>query len=176
MVPTVKTASNHPRVEASEGRYVAARVSDFAGRDRLFVTVAGRAIGIFYVEGKYYALANRCPHQGADLCRGQLMRPVEATRPGEYRYVDAAYYVVCPWHGWEFDLATGQSYFDPERTRVKTYPVEVIDRASDGTDHPATKRVPGPYSVETFPVEVEDGYLVVSLHRPRRIGSARAKT
>jgi nitrite reductase/ring-hydroxylating ferredoxin subunit len=33
----------------------------------------------------------------------------------------------CPLHGWEFDLATGRSVFDPTRTRVKSYPVE-IDR------------------------------------------------
>ena len=50
----------------------------------------------------------------------------------------------CPWHAWEFDLRTGRSWFDPERTRVKAYPVEV--------EH-----------AETFPVSVEDDYVVVEL-------------
>ena len=31
----------------------------------------------------------------------------------------------CPWHGWEFDLETGKSLFDPEGERVKTYAVVV---------------------------------------------------
>ena len=35
----------------------------------------------------------------------------------------------CPWHGWEFDMRTGQSWFDPERTRVRRYEVEVVDAA-----------------------------------------------
>ena len=88
--------------------------------------------------------------------------------------------VRCPWHGWEYDLATGQSYFD---SRVKPYPVDVVDgeavqtqvdageagfaeaadRAEKATGLPAARLTPGPYVAETYPITVEDDYLVVTL-------------
>jgi 3-phenylpropionate/trans-cinnamate dioxygenase ferredoxin subunit len=33
----------------------------------------------------------------------------------------------CPWHGWEFDIASGRSLFDPDGVRVRNYPVTVED-------------------------------------------------
>jgi 3-phenylpropionate/trans-cinnamate dioxygenase ferredoxin subunit len=58
----------------------------------------------------------------------------------------------CPWHGWEFDVRTGQSWFDPAHMRVRRYPVTVAQGAS---------REPGPYRAETYPVTVEQQVLVV---------------
>ena len=79
--------------------------------------------------------------------------------------------VRCPWHGWEFDLRTGQSWFDPERTRVRSYRVSVEN---------AGEPVPGPYVAERYGVTVEDSYVVVDLEgdpgpalRSRRRGRAR---
>jgi 3-phenylpropionate/trans-cinnamate dioxygenase ferredoxin subunit len=54
----------------------------------------------------------------------------------------------CPWHGWEFDILTGRSIFNPHRTRVKAYDVTVEQKIDDE-------------SVETFPVSVEDGWVVL---------------
>ena len=34
------------------------------------VTIEGREIGVFNVHGEFYALRNRCPHQGGALCKG----------------------------------------------------------------------------------------------------------
>ena len=70
-------------------------------------------------------------------------------RPGEML-------IRCPWHGWEFDLRTGQSWFDPERTRVRSYRVTVEN---------AGEPVPGPYVAERYGVTVEDSYVVVDLGR-----------
>ncbi len=55
--------------------------------------VAGdRVIAVFNVEGRYFALDGICPHQGGPLGKGTLCGQV----------------VTCPWHGWQFDVATGQ--------------------------------------------------------------------
>jgi nitrite reductase/ring-hydroxylating ferredoxin subunit len=65
--------------------------------------------------------------------------------------------LACPWHGWEYDLATGQSFLGPGEPRVKSYDVTVErgDRVEGGD------RVPGPYVAETFPVHVEEDYVVI---------------
>ncbi len=49
------------------------------------------------------------------------------SRPQEYRYGLDDSVLRCPWHGWEFDIRTGRSLFDPERMRVTTYPTLVED-------------------------------------------------
>jgi 3-phenylpropionate/trans-cinnamate dioxygenase ferredoxin subunit len=174
----------------STDRYVVARADQLAEGGHLIVEVKGRSIGIFMVEGRYYALLNRCPHAGAELCRGVVVGHLESSRPGEYDFDPARRLLVCPWHGWEFDLSTGQSYIDPSRTRVRSYPVErasssaVVSSVAAGqmllagsADVDLTapisaghgRLVAGPYVAETVPVAVEDDCLVLSLrsHRPR---------
>ena len=58
----------------------------------------------------------------------------------------------CPWHGWEFDMRTGQSWFDPKRFKVRSYPVAVES---------GEELQKGPYVAETFPVRVEDSYVII---------------
>lgn len=135
-------------------RHIVARVGEIGPGQRKFLTVAGRTVGIFNLNGEYFALLNRCPHQGAPLCTGMLMSLVESSGPGEYSVVRPAEMLRCPWHGWEFDIRTGQSWCDPSKIRVKTYPVSVESGA---------QFVKGPYVAETYPVTVEDEYVVVDL-------------
>lgn len=110
----------------------------------------GKSIGVFNVHGEFFAILNRCPHQGAPLCLGEIVSDYESSRPGEYRLRESASLLVCPWHNWEFDVRTGRSYWDPARTRVRAYATSV-ERG----------RVPGPYQADRFPVTVEDEYVVV---------------
>jgi 3-phenylpropionate/trans-cinnamate dioxygenase ferredoxin subunit len=144
-------------------------VGDVPEGGRLIVDVDGRSIGVFRVDGRYYALLNRCPHLGAELCRGEVLGLLESDAPGRYRHDPNRKLLACPWHGWEFDLATGQSYFDPERTRVRPYAVaveagDVVARdVGDGRAALAGDLTKGPYMAETFPVSVEDDYLVLTL-------------
>ena len=50
------------------------------------------------------------------------------SQPLDYQYGLEGRVLRCPWHGWEFDLETGEKLFDPGcRARVKTYPVAVED-------------------------------------------------
>ena len=62
--------------------------------------------------------------------------------------------VKCPWHGWEFDIRTGKSWCDPGSVRVRQYTVVV---------KPGTELVEGRYVAESFPVRVENNYVVVEV-------------
>ena len=49
----------------------------------------GREIGIFNLDGEYFALANRCPHAGGPLCKGRIVGSSQSDGPGHYRLVAA---------------------------------------------------------------------------------------
>ena len=134
------------------GKHVVAAVGDIPPGARKVVTIANRAIVVFNVGGEFFALSDRCPHRGGSLSVGKLTGLVESSQPGEYRYSRPGEIIRCPWHAWEFDLRTGRSWCDPKRLRVRNYAVSV---------EPGTKLVEGPYVAETFPVTVEDEYIVV---------------
>ncbi len=66
-------------------RHVITKVDELeVGKSKL-VKVAGRDIALFNVKGEFFAIANRCPHEGADLCRGQVVGLAESDEPGKYR-------------------------------------------------------------------------------------------
>jgi 3-phenylpropionate/trans-cinnamate dioxygenase ferredoxin subunit len=140
-------------------KYVVAARDEIPPGARKLVTVAGRSVGVFNVDGEYFALLNRCPHQGGPLCSGSLMSAVTAAAPGEYEYHDAVTgpLLRCPWHGWEFAVRTGQSWVDPNKTRVRRYPVTVEPSG------PVQALVAGPYIAETYPVTAEEHVLVVEI-------------
>ncbi len=105
-------------------RYEVSSVDDLPPGERRIIPVGGRGgIGVFNVDGRYYALRNRCPHKGGPICLGRL-RP-HVTAEDVYTVERHEKQVLkCAWHQWEFDLATGQALYDPA-VRVKTYRVEV---------------------------------------------------
>lgn len=133
-------------------RFVVARTDEIPPGERKLVSVRGRDVVVFNVAGQYFALLDRCPHQGGSLCRGKLVGLVESDGPGRYRYHRPGEIVRCPWHGWEFDLRTGKSRFDPKRTWVKSYP---------SSAEPGAQVVEGPYVAETFEVKVDRDYVVI---------------
>jgi nitrite reductase/ring-hydroxylating ferredoxin subunit len=127
------------------GLHVVARTRELPPGERKIVEVEGRSIGVFNVGGRYYALRNVCPHQGAPLCLGTVTGTAAPSKPGEYSWEREGEILVCPWHGWEFDIMTGRSVFDPHRTRVRNYDVSV--GPSDG--------------VETYRISVEDDLVLL---------------
>ena len=133
-------------------KHVVARADEIPPGGRRIVEVANRSIGVFNVDGEFYGLRNRCPHQGGPLCEGRLLGALEADRPGEYRWSPVRRILSCPWHGWEFDVTTGQSWCDPGRLRAARYETEVVEG-----------RAMGPYVAETYPLTVEDRYVVVEV-------------
>ena len=133
-------------------RHVVAKAREIPPGGRKLVEIDNRAIVIFNLGGEFFALLNRCPHQGGSLHKGTLTGLVESSRPGEYRYSRKGEIIRCPWHSWEYDIRTGKSWCDPRRIRVRNYPVSV---------EPGGRLVEGPYVAQTFPVSVEDEYVVV---------------
>ena len=144
-------------------KHIIATVDEIAPGERKIVEVAGRSIGVFNVNGEFHAIRNNCPHQGGPLCAGYLTGFVLADKPGEYTYTKRGEIVRCPWHGWEFDVKTGQSWFDPAKMRVRSYPVAVEQLGPETLTPPAPGLEPGPYVAETYPVTVEQSYLVIEL-------------
>ena len=98
------------------------RQENIPPREGRSVRVAGTDIAIFNLSGRFLTIENRCPHQGGPLCDG----------------IVAGTTVVCPLHGWRFDLETGMAV-----------------RASK------------PACVTVYPTRVEDGVILVALDAPR---------
>lgn len=135
------------------------------GHRRIVAAPGNISIGVFNVDGRFYALRNICPHRKAPLCRGQITGQVTSDGPGDAQMHGPDQILRCPWHGWEFDIKTGQSVFNPHKVRVKSYPVTVeavagctaqgaAEGASASDDDPA---------IETYPVTVEEGMVTVLL-------------
>lgn len=75
-------------------------------------TPDGEEIALFNIEGNIYALNNECPHMGGPLGEGTIDRRGRC--------------VTCPWHGWEFDLTSGEC-INVEGERAKKISIEVRD-------------------------------------------------
>lgn len=88
------------------------------------VKAFGTTVAVFNVEGQVFALSNHCPHHGGPLCHGRISGAVLPSQPYEYRYGREGRVLICPWHGWEFDIESGRTIFDPS-VRVKIYEARI---------------------------------------------------
>ena len=84
-------------------------------------------IGVFRWDGKFYAYENLCVHQGGPACEGLIMHKVEDVLAADRTFVrqkfsDTQVHFVCPWHGYEYDLRTGEAIGD-RRLKLRSYPV-----------------------------------------------------
>lgn len=146
-------------------RYVVATVESIPPGSRHHVEVGGRGVAIFNVGGEFFALRDACPHQGARLSCGSVVPAVHADGPGRYRLDRAQSFVKCPWHGWEYDLRTGQSSFDPLHDRVRAYEAGVASGQTLVAQSEEAGRLTGPYVVETVSVSVSGNYVIVDMGR-----------
>jgi nitrite reductase (NADH) small subunit len=126
-------------------RYVVGRAEDLPPGSLRLIPVGRWGIGIFNVHGQYYALNNYCPHAGGPLCVGDVTGTTSAVAPYKVDWVRQGEIVICPWHGWEFEIATGRTITDPKRS-VRTYPVLVEDGMvilEAGADQAGHDELPG---------------------------------
>ena len=98
-------------------------------RSGILVRAGEVEAGVFMVKGRLHAYENRCRHQGGPVCTGeiigryeQVLRP-DGTVAGE-RFADDEVRIACPWHGWEYDLETGECTAD-RRFRLRRLEVRV---------------------------------------------------
>jgi 3-phenylpropionate/trans-cinnamate dioxygenase ferredoxin subunit len=96
--------------------------ADLERDGRVVARVEGREIGVVAGPDGPVAVRNRCPHHGAPLCLGQVVERL-AGAPGRYELTGGAA-LRCPWHGWEFDLASGGCLDEPT-LRVAVYPARI---------------------------------------------------
>ena len=88
------------------------------------VELGGPRIGLIRVGDEVHALADRCPHRGAPLCsRGEVVTGIEV-RNGRLTTGPPNALVRCPWHKWDFDIASGRCVVHPT-LRVRRYRVTV---------------------------------------------------
>jgi len=74
-------------------------------------------VGIYRHGGKYYAYRNHCLHQGGPACEGVMLPKVEDVFGPDrvlvsQRFDEGEMHIVCPWHGWEYKLETGECAAD----------------------------------------------------------------
>jgi nitrite reductase (NADH) small subunit len=91
------------------------------------ITADSAEIGVYRHGGKYYAYRNLCPHQGGPACEGIIMSKVVEVLGADRSFVGEAFddnepHIVCPWHGWEFKLETGEHAADA-KMRLKRYDI-----------------------------------------------------
>ena len=93
-------------------RYRIASRSEIAPGTGKVVVAGGRVLALFNVVGEFFAVDNSCPHRGGPLGEGHLTGKI----------------VTCPWHGWQFDLASGVSPLNPRHM------VRCVRLESEGDD------------------------------------------
>lgn len=81
-----------------------------AAGGRAWLRLPGLCIALFSVDGRFHAIDDSCPHQGASLAGGKV-------EGGSVR---------CPAHGLRFDLATGCMLQSPQ-LRVAVYPIHIVE-------------------------------------------------
>ena len=109
-------------------RTVVCPVDELPPGGRRLVRVGALEVGVFNVDGAYYALPNICTHQFGPLCEGVVAGTVVADAAHGFRrtWVQDGKVLICPWHGLEFDLTDGRCLAYP-RVKLRCYPVEVVD-------------------------------------------------
>ena len=99
---------------------------------RVVVDVDGVEIGIFRLDGELYAWENRCMHAGGPVCQGKLMNRVVERLDDSKRSLGDDFsdqlHIVCPWHGYEYDVRTGEH---PADASVRLRSVKVEEREGE---------------------------------------------
>ena len=104
-------------------------VGSFGDPGRKVIDAGGLEVGVFRLGSDFYAYENRCPHLDGPVCQGKMLplalEAVEADGTSTGRvFAKGSMNVVCPWHGFEFDIRTGQHPMD-QRVRLRRIPVRV---------------------------------------------------
>lgn len=137
-------------------------VEELQPGERKIVEVAERSIGVFNIDGDFFAIKNLCPHHFAPLCEGQITGTMQpADEVGEYNWLSEGKIIRCPWHKWEFDIRTGESVYNPHKLRTRSYETSVETSAcSPDTNGESTTCGDDP-PVDTYKTQVEKDMVIV---------------
>jgi nitrite reductase/ring-hydroxylating ferredoxin subunit len=86
--------------------------SDFDDPGRKIIGFERFEVAVFKLDGEFFAYLNHCPHQGGPACQGKIIAKVDEIIADDRTSKGMAFsktrmHVVCPWHGFEFDIRTG---------------------------------------------------------------------
>lgn len=103
------------------------KTSDMADGDRRIVISGKHEIGVFRKDGLFYAYSNYCVHAGGPVCEGLMINRVVDLIASDRTYLGQTFseeevHFVCPWHGYEYDLKTGECIGD-RRLKLKRFTV-----------------------------------------------------
>ncbi|MGZ3309688.1 MAG: Rieske (2Fe-2S) protein [Xanthobacteraceae bacterium] len=107
--------------------------SEFKDGDRRIVFIDDKEIGVFRDGGQFYAYSNFCLHQGGPACEGLTIATVEERlRPDKTSlglfFSDTEMHFVCPWHGYEYDMKSGECVSD-RRLKLRKY--EIVQKGDE---------------------------------------------
>ena len=106
------------------------RVDDFRAGAFTLVEIKGREYGVIRLpNGEFRTIRNACPHKAAPICAGIVGGTMLPSEPGELRFAMDGEVVVCPWHGYEFDLNDGRELFVDGPQKLRLFPTTVRDGA-----------------------------------------------
>ncbi|MGA3305238.1 MAG: Rieske 2Fe-2S domain-containing protein [Stellaceae bacterium] len=94
------------------------------------VTSGEVEVGVFLHKGRYFAYRNLCPHQGGPVCEGILLPKVEDVIAPDRTFQGQTFnenemHFICPWHGYEYKIETGECASD---ARLKLQRFKVVER------------------------------------------------
>lgn len=99
------------------------QVRDIPAEGVAIVDIGHLRIGVMRVGDEIHALADRCPHRGAPLCsHGEVVTAIERRPDGTLELGRPGALIRCPWHKWDFDIASGTCPSDAAM-RVRRYAV-----------------------------------------------------
>ena len=106
-------------------------VKDFQDPGRKIVGFENFEVGVFKLDGEFYAYLNQCPHLGGPVCQGKMIAKVEEVIAEDKTSKGMAFsktklHIVCPWHAYEFDIRTGVHPGNP-RARLRKIKGTVMD-------------------------------------------------
>jgi len=107
--------------------HIVGKLSEFKDGDRRIIFVGDNEIGVFRHEGQFHAYSNFCLHQGGPACEGLTIAKVEErlrpdkTSAGLY-FSETEMHFVCPWHGYEYDMKTGECVSD-RKLKLRKYKI-----------------------------------------------------
>ena len=101
----------------------------FKDPGRKLIESGGVEVGVFKLGGEFFAYENVCPHIGGPACQGKIIAKVEESvlpdrTSAGMEFSKTKINVVCPWHGFEFDIRTGRHHGNA-RYRLKPIKVRV---------------------------------------------------
>lgn len=97
---------------ASQRIYVGRR-EEFTEGYRRLIEIGDAQVGVLQADGEIYAFENRCLHQGGPVCEGSVLGRVQCILDEEQRELGARFsetelHLICPWHGFEYRLPSGE--------------------------------------------------------------------